>query len=82
LKHSLDGTRYHVSREHLPRVLAQHDYLRTTYRLNDTTRIRLMIEQTGGQLKYKPLTGRGVSPSSYNSPSEPSAGHRDTPAAR
>ena len=58
LKRSIDGTHHHVSREHLARYLAQHDFLRTTYKLDDSTRLCLLVEQTGGRrLTYKPLTG-------------------------
>ncbi|MDQ1685734.1 MAG: hypothetical protein QOC82_2471 [Frankiaceae bacterium] len=58
VKRSIDGTHHHVSREHLARYLAQHDFLRTTHKLDDSTRMRVLVEQTGGRrLTYKPLTG-------------------------
>lgn len=58
LKRSIDDTHHHVSREHLARYLAQHDFLRSTYTLGDSTRLCLLVAQTGGRrLTYKPLTG-------------------------
>lgn len=58
LKRSIDGTHHHVSCEHLDRYLAQHDFPRSTHNLDDSTRLCLLAEQTGGRrLTYKPLTG-------------------------
>lgn len=57
LKRSIDGTHHAVSREHLHRYLAQHDFLRSTFRMDDSDRMRILVEQTGGRrLTYKPLT--------------------------
>ena len=56
MKRSIDGTHHHVSREHLPRHLAQHDFLRSTFRLSDSERLRVLMEQAAGRrLTYKPL---------------------------
>lgn len=58
LKRSIDGTHHSVSREHLARYLAQHDFLRSTFRLEDSERMRVLVGQTGGRrLTYKPLKG-------------------------
>src|SRR5206468_1967068 len=58
LKRSIDGTHHSVSREHLHRYLAQHDFLRSTYKMDDSDRMRTLLAQTGGRrLTYKPLTG-------------------------
>ncbi len=57
LKRSLDGTHHHVSTEHLPRYLAEFDFRASTHYVNDSTRMRGLIAQTGGRrLTYKPLT--------------------------
>jgi hypothetical protein len=57
LKRSLDGTHHHVSREHLARYLAQHDFLRSTFRLDDSLRMRVLLDQVAGRrLTYRPLT--------------------------
>jgi len=59
LKRSIDGTHHHVSREHLPRYLAQFDYLWSTCRLSDTARLeRLMGRVAGRRLTYRPLRGQ------------------------
>jgi transposase-like protein len=58
LKRSLDGTHHHVSREHLPRYLAQFDFLRSTYKLDDSDRMRIVLARAAGRrLSYKPLVG-------------------------
>jgi transposase-like protein len=56
LKRSLDGTHHHVSREHLPRYLAEFDYRYSTRKLSDTERMR----QTLGQVAGRRLTYRAV----------------------
>ncbi len=54
LKRSLDGTHHHVSREHLPRYLAEFDYRYSTRDLSDTERMRRVINQTQGRrLRYQ-----------------------------
>ncbi len=59
LKRSIDGTHHHVSREHLPRYLAEFDYRYGTRKLSDSQRMQRMIDQAAGRrLSYKPLTGR------------------------
>lgn len=58
LKRSLDGTHHHVSREHLPRYLAQFDFLRTYRKDTDSDRIRLVLDRAAGRrLAYRPLVG-------------------------
>jgi len=58
LKRSLDGTHHHVSREHLPRYLAQFDFLRTYHRDTDSGRMRIVLARAAGRrLSYKPLVG-------------------------
>lgn len=59
LKRSIDGTHHHVSREHLPRYLAEFDFRYTTRKLDDSARLTRMIDQADGRrLTYRPLTGR------------------------
>ncbi len=59
LKRSIDGTHHHVSREHLPRYLAEFDYRFSTRKLTDSARMQRMIDQAAGRrLTYKPLTER------------------------
>lgn len=54
LKRSLDGTHHGVSREHLPRYLAEFDFRHTTRHLDDTARMRRLMGQTGGRrLTYR-----------------------------
>ncbi len=56
LKRSIDGTHHHVSVEHLPRYLAEHDYRHTTRRMSDSDRMAMLIDRTGGRrLTYKQL---------------------------
>jgi len=60
LKRSLDGTFHHVSMGHLPRYLAQFDFLRINCEDSDTERVRKVIDNTAGRrLSYKPLTADG-----------------------
>lgn len=57
LKRSIDGTHHAVSKEHLPRYLAQFDFLRTFCTCTDSERMRIVIDRAGGRrLSYKPLT--------------------------
>lgn len=57
LKRSIDGTHHHVSREHLPRYLAEFDYRYSTRRESDTQRMRRLVGQVEGRrLTYRPLT--------------------------
>jgi transposase-like protein len=54
LKRSLDGTHHHISKEHLPRYLAEFDFRYSTRRLTDTQRMaRLMGQTAGRRLSYK-----------------------------
>jgi transposase-like protein len=57
LKRSLDGTHHHVSREHLPRYLAEFDFRHSTRELDDTQRMQRLMGRTGGRrLTYKSTT--------------------------
>jgi len=57
LKRSIDGTHHHVSVAHLPRYLAQFDFLYSNCRRTDSARMRTLIDHTAGRrLTYKPLT--------------------------
>ena len=57
LKRSLDGTYHHVSREHLPRYLAEFDYRFSTREFSDTHRMHALMERVGGRkLTYKRTT--------------------------
>lgn len=54
LKRSVDGTHHKVSREHLPRYLAEFDFRYTSRKLDDTARMLRLMGQTGGRrLTYK-----------------------------
>jgi hypothetical protein len=54
---SIDGTHHHVSTVHLPRYLAQFDFLYTLCKVTDSARMRALISQAGGRrLTYRPLT--------------------------
>lgn len=58
LKRSIDGTHHSVSREHLHRYLDQHDFLRSTFRMGDSDRMRTLVEQVAGRrLTQRPLKG-------------------------
>jgi transposase-like protein len=57
LKRSLDGTHHHVSRQHLPRYLAEFDYRYNSRKLTDTQRMHQVIARVDGRrLTYRPLT--------------------------
>jgi transposase-like protein len=54
LKRSIDGTHHYVSREHLHRYLAEHDFRYSTCRLSDTARMARIIDQSEGRrLTYR-----------------------------
>lgn len=56
LKRSIDGTHHHVSVEHLPRYLAEHDFRYSTRKMTDAQRADQLVGQVGGRrLTYKPL---------------------------
>ncbi|HEX8081183.1 MAG TPA: IS1595 family transposase [Jatrophihabitans sp.] len=58
LKRSIDGTHHHVSKEHLPRYLAQFDWLYSNRNATDTERMRTLLGNVGGRrLTYRPLVG-------------------------
>jgi hypothetical protein len=57
LKRSLDGTHHHISKEHLPRYLAEFDFRYSTRRLTDTQRMQRLMGQTADRrLSYKRVT--------------------------
>ena len=54
LKRSIDGTHHHVSVEHLPRYLVEHDFRYSTHNLSDSDRMRRLVGQAGGRrLTYR-----------------------------
>lgn len=56
LKRSLDGTHHHVSVEHLPRYLAQFDWLYSHRTARDSERMRTLLDGVEGRrLTYRPL---------------------------
>ena len=56
LKRSLDGTHHRISREHLPRYLAEFDFRYCTRKLTDAQRMARIISQTDGvRLAYQTL---------------------------
>jgi transposase-like protein len=58
LKRSLDGTHHHVSKEHLPRYLAEFDFRYTTCKHTDTERMARVVSQTHGRrLMYRQPAG-------------------------
>jgi transposase-like protein len=58
LKRSINGTHHHVSVEHLPRYLAQFDWLYTHCHATDSDRMRTLVGNVGGRrLTYRPLIG-------------------------
>lgn len=57
LKRSIDGTHHHVSREHLPRYLAEFDFRHSTREMDDTARMKKLVGQCHGKrLTYKRVT--------------------------
>ncbi len=55
LKRSLDGTHHHVSREHLPRYLAEFDFRYSTCHETDSERmVHLLSQVAGRRLTYRP----------------------------
>lgn len=54
LKRSIDGTHHNVSREHLPRYLAEFDMRYSTRKMSDAKRFAQAMSQVGGRrLTYK-----------------------------
>ena len=49
LKRSIDGTHHHVSREHLPRYLAEFDFPYSTRKISDTARMAQIVSQSAIQ---------------------------------
>lgn len=49
LKRSIDGTHHHVSPRHLPRYLAQFDWLYTHCHATDSERLRTLVGNVGGR---------------------------------
>ena len=59
LKRSIDGTHHHVSKEHLPRYLAEFDFRYSTRKLSDPERLQVMVDRAEGRrLSYRPLRKR------------------------
>jgi transposase-like protein len=60
LKRSIDGTHHHVSREHLPRYLAEFDFRFSTCKETDTERVGRLVSQVAGRrLTYREPSCRG-----------------------
>lgn len=60
LKRSIDGTHHHVSREHLPRYLAEFGFRHSTRKESDTERMaRLAGRVSGRRLTYRKPTCEG-----------------------
>jgi transposase-like protein len=56
-KGGLDGTHHHVSKEHLHRYLAEHDFRYGTCKMSDTARMaRIMDQIEGRRLTYRRVT--------------------------
>jgi len=53
LKRSLDGTHHHVSREHLPRYLAEFDFRYSTCHMTDEARMRHLGRRMEGRLSLR-----------------------------
>ena len=57
LKRSVDGTHHHISKEHLHRYLAEHDFRYSTRDLSDAQRMAELMSNVGGRrLSWRPLT--------------------------
>ncbi|MHB8682056.1 MAG: IS1595 family transposase [Acidimicrobiales bacterium] len=57
LTRSIDGTHHHVSREHLHRYLAEHDFRFSTCKMSDSARMERIINQAEGRrLTYRRVT--------------------------
>ena len=57
LKRSVDGTHHHISKEHLHRYLAEHDFRYSTRDLSDAQRMTQLMQNVGGRrLSWRPLT--------------------------
>ena len=52
LKRSIDGTHHQVSRRHLGRYLAEHDYKRNTREMCDGERMVRAIRKAAGKRLY------------------------------
>jgi hypothetical protein len=54
LKRGIDGTHHYVSREHLPRYLAEFDFRYSTRKMSDAARMMKLVGQTTGRrLTYR-----------------------------
>lgn len=59
LKRSIDGTHHHVSKEHLPRYLAEFDYRYTYRKMDDYDRTEHFFHQVGDRrLSYRRVRGQ------------------------
>ena len=58
LKRSIDGTHHSVSREHLHRYVAEHDFRRSTCKMTDAQRLAQLLSQIDGRrITYKAAKG-------------------------
>ena len=53
LKRSIDGTHHWVSKAHLQRYLAEHDFRYSTCKISDSARMERLAGQMEGRLTYK-----------------------------
>jgi transposase-like protein len=61
LKRSIDGTHHQVTKQHLPRYLAEFDFRYSTCKLSDTARTeRLFAQVAGRRLTYRPTIGNSA----------------------
>ncbi len=60
IKRSVDGTHHHVSKEHLPRYLAEFDFRHSTRKMDDGSRMEMLVDRAHGRrLTYKrPASGQ------------------------
>jgi hypothetical protein len=56
LKRSIDGTRHHVSEEHLQRYLGEFDFRYSTCHASDYGRMKILASRMEGRLSYKRVT--------------------------
>jgi len=61
LKRSIDGTHHNVSRKHLGRYVAEHDFRYSTCKMSDSDRMRHLMGRTGGRrLTYAAVKAGGT----------------------
>jgi hypothetical protein len=60
LKRSLDGTHHHVSKQHLPRYVAEFDFRYSTREMSDAERMGMLIDRSAGlRVSYKRIKRAG-----------------------